>query len=53
MRYLLFTCTIYDKIFAKGSYYVLGQKIHQLHELPSRKLWVELASRYVHMRMSA
>ena len=42
--------TVYNKIslakiFAKGSYFVLGQKFHQilfcqLCELPSRKLWV-------------
>ena len=46
--------TVYDRIslariFAKGSYYVLGQKFRQSRELPSRKLWVELANCYVHM----
>ena len=37
------------KIFAKGLYYVLGQKFCQSHELPSRKLWVELVSCSAHM----
>ena len=36
------------KIFAKGSYFVLGQKSRQSSELPSRKLWVELVSCYAH-----
>ena len=36
------------KIFAKGSYFVLGQKSRQSRELPSRKLWVELVSCYAH-----
>ena len=44
------------KVFAKGSYHVLGQKFRQIQfrrsrNLPSRKLWVELTSCYAHMRV--
>ena len=41
--------TVWDKIFAKGLYYVLGPKFRQSHKLPSRKLWVELVSCSAHM----
>ena len=41
--------TVYNRIFAKGSYFILGQIFCQSRQLPSRRLWVELMSCYVHI----
>ena len=51
LRILYTTKFSLAKIFAKGSCFVLEQNFRQLHELTSRKLWVELRSCYAHMHV--